>query len=364
MTDHRMMRGFAGHTHGFQDTSSVIELDGVLVVVSVDVDGILWTCDLRSGKCAQRPLELDAARPEDDWYREVGLLEDDEEKENEDWRQVRETNAGQTVSLLTAAYLDGRPVIVTGGGRFDLSHFDEESMGGAVRVWDLRTGRKIGKTLTGHGLGVGSLTTVAYERGLLGVSSCEEGKLLAWDLTTGECFAEIEGSYNGGMGAARIGGRPLAATGGHDSFVEVWDILGEERLGEPLTGIEPVVRALAITEMDGRTVVVAGGDDRNALQVWDLARQEPVGSPMTGHTDSIQTLGTATVAGRAIAVTGSNDGTTRVWDLARGEQLGEPFTGHHLQMVTEIAGRPVAVTNSGDGIRVWDLTLAAPAPRD
>jgi hypothetical protein len=362
MNDDRVMRRFSGHSHTCaHETTPVLELDGVLVTVSVDDDGTLWTCDLLGGECAKRDLELDAAGPEDDWYERNGGLgwgEDDADEDEDEERTEIEAEAVEIVSELTVAHLEGRPVVVTGGGRFDLSHPDLETMGGAVRVWDLRTGRKIGKTLTGHGLGVHSLTTVASGQGLIAVSSSEEGKLLAWNLTRGgEKVTEINGSYNGGMGAGLVDGRPVAVTGGDDDFVQAWDLLNGEQIGKNLTGIEPAVRAIAITEVNGRTVVVAGGDD-HALHMWDLTTQEPIGSPMTGHTDSIQTLGTATVAGRAIAVTGSNDGTTRLWDMASGQQIGEPITGHHLQMVTETAGTPVAVTASEDGIRVWDLTLA------
>ncbi|MFE1777160.1 WD40 repeat domain-containing protein [Streptomyces sp. NPDC059008] len=356
MTDDRMMRRFSGHSHaGAHETTPVIQLDGALVTVSVDDDGTLWTCDLVGGACAKRDLELDAAGPEDDWYYENGVWDEDDPDEDE----RPKFEADDIVSALTVAHLDGRPVVVTGGGRFDLSipeHWD--LIGGAVRVWDLRTGRKIGKTLTGHGLGVCSLTTVASDQGLIAVSSCENGKLLAWNLTReGERVAEIEGSYNGGMGAGLVDGRPVAVIGGHDDFLQAWDLFCGEQIGKSLAGIKNLARAIAITEVNGRTVVVAGGDDE-AVNRWDLTTQEPIGSPMTGHTDTIATLGTAHVAGRTIAVTGSNDGTTRVWDLASGRQIGAPFTGHHLQMVTKIAGTPVAVTQSSDDIRVWDLTLA------
>jgi WD40 repeat protein len=357
MIDVRMMGRFSGHSHArAHETTPVVELDGVLVTVSVDDDGTLWTCDLLGGECAKRDLELDAAGPEDDWYFENGLWDEDDPDDEE--RPKLEADAYEIASALTVAHLDGRPVVVTGGGRFDLSHPDLEMMAGAVRVWDLRTGRKIGKTLTGHALGVATLTTVASDQGLIAVSSCEAGTLLAWDLTHGgERAADIEGSYNGGMGAGLVDGRPVAVTGGSDDFLQAWDLLSGEQIGKNLSGTGPMWR-IAITEVSARAVVVAGGHD-NALRRWDLTTQDPIGAPMTGHTDSIQTLGTATVAGRTVAVTGSDDGTTRVWDLASGRQVGEPFTGHHLQMVTETAGIPVAVTDSEDGIRVWDLTLAA-----
>lgn len=356
MTDERMLRGYSGHTHNRGSCPTpVIEVDGVPVTVSVDDYGVLWVCDLHGGECGSRPLDLDAAGPDDDWYLENGYWD----KAFTGKRIV--VDPSNIASCVTVSHLDGRPILVTGGARYDFSFpYDHDSSGGIVRAWDLLTGRRIGKVMIGHDLGVCSLTTVPYERGLLSVSSCETGMLLAWDVASGERVAEIEGSYNGDMGAALVDGRPTAVTGGHDDFLEVWDILTGERIGKPLTGIEAVARGPAITTVDGRAVVLAGGDG-TLLHMWDLATQEPVWAPLTGHTDSIFTVGTATVGGRAIAVTGSyisrlGDGTTRVWDLARGEQIGEPLVGHHLQMVTEIAGTPVLVTaDDHDAIRLWDL---------
>lgn len=358
MTDDRMMRRFAGHSHTRRRTP-VIELDGVLVTVSVDDDGTLWTCDLVGGDCAKRPLELDAAGPEDDWYYGNGLWDEDDPDEDE--RPKFTADPYEIVRRLTVARLDGRPVVVTGGGRHDLHHRGHhDTVGGAVRVWDLRTGRKVGKTLTSwhHALGVCSLTTVASGQGLIALSSSEDGRLRAWDLTRkGERVADIQGGFNGCMGAGLVDGRPVAVTGGDDDFLQAWDLLSGEQIGEDLTGIEPVVRAIAIAEVNGRAVVVAGGDDC-ALHSWDLASQELIGAPMTGHTDSIETLETAAASGRAIALTGSDDGTTRLWDLARGEQIGDSFNGR-LHMVTEIAGAPVAVTEgSDDVVRLRDLRLA------
>lgn len=356
MSEDRLLHRFSGHSHaGHRETVSVIEPDGVLTAVSIDRRGTLWTCDLVGDACIKSSLELDAAGPEDDWYYENGLWDPDEVE-----GPKIDVDAYEIVSELTVAHLDGRPVVVTGGGRHDLSTpLDWDLIGGAVRVWDLHTGRKTGRTMTGHDLGVTSLTTVASDQGLIAVSSCESGILLASNLSRGgERVARIEGGFNGAMGAGLVDGRPVAVTGGHDDFLQAWDLLSGEQIGENLAGIEPAARTIAITEVNGRTMVVAGGDG-NALHRWDLVTQEPVGAPMTGHTDRIQTLGTATVAGRAIAVTGGGDATTRLWDLADGRQIGKPITGHRLQAVTEIAGTPAAVTRrTADGICVWDLALA------
>ena len=164
MTDEHPLSGYSGHTHAFSHTiTPVIALDGILVTVSVDRDGVLWTGDLTGGPCVQRPLELERAGPEDEWYYEVGewYEDDDEDPGDGELRPRVEVDPADLAVQLTVAHLDGRPVVLTGRARFDLSHPDFEAAGGAVRVWDLATGRKVGPTITGHELGVTALTTVA-----------------------------------------------------------------------------------------------------------------------------------------------------------------------------------------------------------
>lgn len=366
MTDRQIfLDGYRGHVHGRTPYSPtpVIELDGAPVTVCIDRDeAVLWVCDLRGGECVSRRLDLEAAGPDDDWYVENGYWDEEDEEDDDEFprRRVR-VDTWNIAEMMTVTHLDGQPVVVTGGARYDFSiEGDDDTSGGIVRAWDLRTGRRTGKVMIGHDLAVCSLTTVPYERGRLAVSSCEAGTLLAWDLAGGEQVAELQGSYNGEMAAASVDGRAIAVTGGDDHFLEMWDLLAGEQIGMSLTGLESGVRALTIATVEDRAVVTAGGDDAK-VHVWDLATQEPVGAPLTGHTEPVGTLDTATVGGRTLLLTGNDDGrvgdgTTRVWDLARGEQIGKPLSGHHLQTVTRIDGRPIAVTADDHGaIHLLDL---------
>ncbi|GAA4634562.1 hypothetical protein GCM10023196_076540 [Actinoallomurus vinaceus] len=337
---------------------AVIGLDGGPRAVGYDRDGAIWTWNLVTGEQGRRPLDLDSALPEDPVPDADGeIWEADEDDEDE----PGEADPYEVGACLTAAVLDGRPVVVTGGGRFDLtSCLGEDYTGGAVRVWDLETGRKIGKTLTGSRLGVSSLATVPTEQGLLVFASSEEGGLLVWDLPQGELIADLKGAYDGVMTAAVVGGRPVAVTGGEDTSLQTWDVLRGEPLGLPLTGVEPNATAVAITELNGRTAVLAGGGD-HTVRVWDLASGERIGGPLAGHADTVSSIATTRVGGNAVAVTGGRDGTARVWDLARGEQIGEALVGHEggvgTVVTTEVEGRPIAVTEGEDGtIRVWSLT--------
>ena len=103
----------------------------------------------------------------------------------------------------------------------------------------------------------------------------------------------------------------MAVTGGHDDFVQAWDLRSGKPIGKPLTGIDPVVREIALTEIDGEAVVVASGGSWNdcALHLWRLDTQERIGPRLTGHDNTIGSLGTATVAGRSIALTPGADGS-------------------------------------------------------
>ena len=91
MTDEHLLSKYSGHTHAYSHyITPVIALNGTLVTVSVDRDGVLWTCDLKGGPCVQRPLELDRAGPEDEWYYEVGeWYEDDEDCEDPGGGELR-----------------------------------------------------------------------------------------------------------------------------------------------------------------------------------------------------------------------------------------------------------------------------------
>jgi eukaryotic-like serine/threonine-protein kinase len=82
-----------------------------------------------------------------------------------------------------------------------------------------------------------------------------------------------------------------------------------------LAGHTDTVESLSTTQLDGRPVIVSGGDKR--VRVWDLATGAPIGQPLTGHRNFVQSVATAQLNGRPVIVSGSYDGSIRVWDLAR-----------------------------------------------
>jgi WD40 repeat protein len=68
-----------------------------------------------------------------------------------------------------------------------------------------------------------------------------------------------------------------------------------------------------VAELDGRPVVVSGGDDRE-VHTWDLATGETVGEPFTGHTDAVTAVAVQVRSGRTRVVSAGRDSRLRVTD--------------------------------------------------
>ena len=166
------------------------------------------------------------------------------------------------------------------------------------------------------------------------------------------------------VAVTELDGRPVIISGGDDGTVRVWDLATGTPVGDPFTGHDGPVRAVAVTELDGRPVVISGSDD-GTVRVWDLATGTPVGDPFTGHDGPVRAVAVTELDGRPVVISGSFDRTARVWDLATGTPAGDPFTGHgdwvRAVAVTELDGRPVVISGGDDGtVRVWDLATGTP----
>ncbi|WP_327089242.1 hypothetical protein OIE66_01080 [Nonomuraea sp. NBC_01738] len=177
------------------------------------------------------------------------------------------------------------------------------------------------------------------------------------------------------LAVGEVEGRSVVVTGGYDDAVRIWDLTTRKLVGEPirLSNTERV-DAVAVGEVNGRAVVVAAGDWGDAthklpVRVWDLATHKSFGEPLVGHTGLVSSVALGEVNGRAVAVTGSVDGTTRMWDLATRKPIGDPMisgSGVGNVALGQVDGRPIAVSSDDEYMRVWDLAthrlIGAPIP--
>jgi len=114
----------------------------------------------------------------------------------------------------------------------------------------------------------------------------------------------------------------VVVSGSDDRTVRVWDAATGRPVGDPFTGHTDWVTAVAVGQLDGRTVVVSGSSDRT-VRVWDAATGRPVGDPFTGHTDYVNAVAVGQLDGRTVVVSGSDDRTVRAWDAATGRPVGD-----------------------------------------
>jgi WD40 repeat protein len=162
--------------------------------------------------------------------------------------------------------------------------------------------------------------------------------------------------------AALPDGTPVIISGGMDGMgVRVWRLADGTPVGEPLTGHDFGVSAVAAGVLpDGTPVIISGGGPDGTVRVWRLADGHPVGEPLTGHDGWVAAVAAGALPdGTPVIISGGWDGTVRVWRTADGTPVGEPL--HLLESVRAVAvyGN-VIITAAGGAIAVHKPTLPRP----
>ena len=110
---------------------------------------------------------------------------------------------------------------------------------------------------------------------------------------------------------------------------------------------------------DGTPVIVSGGDD-GTVRVWRLADGTPVGEPLTGHDGAVKAVAVGALPdGTPVIVSGGGDGTVRVWRLADGTPVVPPLDLPESVRAVAVHGN-VIVTAAGADIAVHQPALPRP----
>jgi eukaryotic-like serine/threonine-protein kinase len=189
------------------------------------------------------------------------------------------------------------------------------STDGTVRVWNARTGAKVG-TLGTLGRKQQNGGLVFSPDGQHLASASENGGVNLWDATHLGDEQKPWRSFRARVPPASLtmafspDGRRLAA-GGAENTVKIWDVqTGEE---QTLKGHSGDVWATAFSpDPEGRWVASAGED--STVKVWDSHSGDLVHS-FRGHTGIVGSLAFSPDGRRLFS--GSRDKTVKVWDLTQ-----------------------------------------------
>jgi WD40 repeat protein len=256
------------------------------------------------------------------------------------------------------------------------------SFDGSARLWNVTTGRQIGKPLKAAPLmlpayiasGGDALHSLEPERGPNPVDSIAfspDGKVLAagnndgtirlWNVATHQ---QIGGPF--GRSSLPIESVAFSPSGkivaeaanplhGNSGGVRLWNVATHRMIGKTIISQHRMVQSIAFSP-DGSTLVA--GDEDGTTQLWDTATHDQIGEPLTDGAGAVS-LVTFSPNGKMLA-TVSSDGTARLWSTAiarwTGSSLAWPpdgpddWTG---SLAFSPDGKVLAVGNSGS-VRLWN----------
>ncbi|MBW3546514.1 MAG: winged helix-turn-helix domain-containing protein [Actinobacteria bacterium] len=187
--------------------------------------------------------------------------------------------------------------------------------------------------------------------------------LTVWDVASGRSLAgpvpagEVwPGVY---QGAAFTGDGEYIVTAGDADGIVLWDADALEPVGEPFaldevfTMADEVVRVLDTVSVDGRSLVVGGGELGGA-GVWDVTGGDVTPLGAFGGNSSVQ----FTREGQLISASGP--GTFRFLDPFTHEQLGTPFVTNLPSLWFDTSDTGLLVASGPWGSQLWDIDTRRP----
>ncbi|MFI6324622.1 WD40 repeat domain-containing protein [Nonomuraea sp. NPDC050556] len=272
-----------------------------------------------------------------------------------------------------------------------------------LTVWDLRTGKQLGKPFYGYGGGIKSLAVTTVRGKTIAVTTGSDDTIRMWDLATHRPFRAplscscIEFSP---MTTAMRNGKPVIVYGDVEHGVAVRDVATGKRVDDadilPTSHGGPAHLSVAgsrvgIPTQDGKAMLwdlsgdtylrpisgaksvdtVAVGDSLAAtasgaqVQLWNPATGQPMGKPIMSKT-AVESLAIGQVDGRSIVFVQGKFapewGSIHMWDAVTGKPYGKALRIHSPAMtVAHIGSRTVLVTGQADGtVIVWNPKTMEP----
>jgi eukaryotic-like serine/threonine-protein kinase len=226
------------------------------------------------------------------------------------------------------------------------------SYDGSVRLWNVATGREMGRL--SHG---GKATDVAFS---------PDGHLLAtagggptvrlWDVTTQQLVGQVPHTE----GVSDIVFTPDSSELLTSNGTELWlwwvDTRESHRGPVIFTADEPVVDLTF--NADGRLFATAAG---SAAQLWNAYSVSQESAPFVGDRGEPVHAVAIGPDGSTMAV-GSDDGVTTLWDVGGHQRLGT-FRGDSAVQRVAFSKNGRTLATVGDALELWDVAERRPLDR-
>jgi WD40 repeat protein len=230
-----------------------------------------------------------------------------------------------------------------------------------IDVWDARTGHQAGVTLQNPGQyqDISNDGTMVATRWPGRGQKCE---IRVWDVRTGRLIGKPVLSDEIAWGAkfSDDGSRLLVHWSGFvpgtRPLIKIWDVAGGKQIRPSIVPKASVISSVKWIANDTRILTVG---IENTIQVWDTATGQRIGSEIhqDGSTDSISAA--QLFPDKKRVVSAAKDGTIRLWDLATGKQMGPAM--RHDGGVTGVTileeGKRLLSWSADETVRVWEIGL-------
>jgi WD40 repeat protein len=239
---------------------------------------------------------------------------------------------------------DGRWLASAGG---NLSVTSDNS----IKLWDVAAGNPRPVRTFFHYAYIANAVAFSRDSRQL-FASGSEGRIRAWDLTTGAQGAPLEGHAGWVWALAPSPDGHLMASGASDSVVIVWDLLAHKPLTR-LFGHSGGVSALAFSP-DSHMLATGGYDQ--TIRLCDLSTEKQP-ALLRGHRNMVNSLSFSPDG--QLLVSQSDDGVVKLWQATSGQEsttlMGNPETLNDVALSPDGKLLASVAWEKPFAVNLWDL---------
>jgi WD40 repeat protein len=187
---------------------------------------------------------------------------------------------------------------------------------GGLRLWNLQTGEAIGKPLDDHLLLESVAVGQLHGRELI-ITGSQLSNLRIWDLSTRIPVGDPLEGHNSIVYSVVITerrGRPVIVSGSSDGTIRLWDLDTRKPVAAsplPLRRYQDWILAVAVTN-EGPSLGISGCND-GTVRIWNVDSGEWLGEPLTGHNGFVSAVASTMHGDQRLIISGSWDNTLRIW---------------------------------------------------